>query len=170
MRRFIEKCLSPASRRPAAIELLNDPFLKVEDDVFCVPGNEDYSSMYNYLHQPACLDHHHRHGGSSGSTASNGGGDGRWDDTEDEDDDGSMFHGIDQLFNEHEDDEHVAGVDITIKGKRMEDGSIFLRLRIADKDGTGDDPDHSKLKHFDLFLFFKLKHFDLDFNARNILF
>ncbi|KAF8670442.1 hypothetical protein HU200_050652 [Digitaria exilis] len=120
-RRFIEKCLSPASRRPAAIELLNDPFLKVEDDVFCVPGNEDYSSMYNYLHQPAYLDHHHRHGGSSGST--------------DEDDDGSMFHGIDQLFNEHEDDEHVAGVDITIKGKRMEDGSIFLRLRIADKDG-----------------------------------
>lgn len=123
------------------MELLNDPFLKVEDDVFCVPGNEDYSAMYNYLHQPACLDYH-RHGGSSGSTASNGGGAGdeRWD-SEEDDDDGSMFHGIDQLFNEHE-DEHVAGVDITIKGKRIEDGSIFLRLRIADKDGTGDDSDH----------------------------
>jgi len=100
--------------------------------------------MYNYLHQPACLDHHHN-AGSNGSTASNGvvsngvGGD-RWDDDCEDDDDRSMFQGIDQLFNEHEDDElHFAGVDITIKGKRMEDGSIFLRLRIADKDGTGDD-------------------------------
>lgn len=132
VRRLIDKCLAPASRRPTAAELLNDPFLLVEDDFFV--HDEDYSAMYNYLHQPVCLDHHRR-GGSSGSTASNGGG--RWDSEDDDDDDGSMFHGIDQLFNEHEDDEHVAGVDITIKGKRMEDGSIFLRLRIADKDGTG---------------------------------
>ncbi|CAN6209521.1 unnamed protein product [Urochloa humidicola] len=143
VRRFIEKCLAPATRRPAAAELLGDPFLQVEDDGFYYLGDSDYySAMYNYLHQPACLDHHHHHaGGSSGSTASNGGagaGGDRWDsDENDDDDDGSMFHGIDQLFNEHEDDEHAAGVDITIKGKRMEDGSIFLRLRIADKDGTG---------------------------------
>ncbi|CAN6171172.1 unnamed protein product [Urochloa humidicola] len=141
VRRFIEKCLAPATRRPAAAELLNDPFFQVEDDGFYYLGDNDYySAMYNYLHQPACLDHHHHHagaGGSSGSTASNGGG-GRWDSEEEEDDeDGSMFHGIDQLFNEHDEDEHVADVDITIKGKRMEDGSIFLRLRIADKDGTG---------------------------------
>ncbi|CAL5078750.1 unnamed protein product [Urochloa decumbens] len=145
VRRFIEKCLAPATRRPAAAELLGDPFLQVEDDGFYYLGDNDYySAMYNYLHQPACLDHHHHHagaGGSSGSTASNGGGGAgdRWEDSEqdDDDDDGSMFHGIDQLFNEHEDDEHVGDVDITIKGKRMEDGSIFLRLRIADKDGTG---------------------------------
>jgi len=91
------------------------------------------------------LDHHHHHaGGSNGSSASNGVSNGggvdddgdRWG--SEDDDDGSMLHGIDQLFNENE-DEHVAGVDITIKGKRMEDGSIFLRLRIADKDGTGGD-------------------------------
>ncbi|WVZ62170.1 hypothetical protein U9M48_011947 [Paspalum notatum var. saurae] len=137
VRRFINKCLSPASRRPSAAELLNDPFLRVEDDGFFL-GEDDYSAMYNYLHQPACLLDHH-HGGSNGSTASNGvsnGGGDRWDDSED-DDDGSMLHGIDQLFNEHEDDEHIAGVDITIRGKRMDDGRIFLRLRIADKDGTG---------------------------------
>jgi WNK lysine deficient protein kinase len=146
VRRFIDKCLAPASRRPTAAELLNDPFLLVEDDGFFV-HDEGYSSMYNYLHQPACLDHHHHHaGGSSGSTASNGGG-GRWDSEDDDDEDGSMFHGIDQLFNEHEDDEHVAGVDITIKGKRLEDGSIFLRLRIADKDGTGDDRRLLSLDH-----------------------
>jgi len=147
-RRFIDRCLAPASRRPTAVELLSDPFLKVEDDGFCI-GEEggDYSAMYDYLHQPACLDHHHHHaGGSNGSSASNGASNGggrggggdygdRWDYSED-DDDGSLLRGIDQLFNENE-DEHVAGVDITIKGKRMEDGSIFLRLRIADKDGTG---------------------------------
>lgn len=134
VRRFINKCLSPASRRPSAVELLSDPFLRVEDDGFCA-GEDGYSAMHNYLHQPACLDHHHA--GSNGSTASNGVSNGgeRWD-SEDDDDDGNMFRGIDQLFNEHE-DEHIAGVDITIKGKRMEDGSIFLRLRIADKDGTG---------------------------------
>ncbi|KAJ1288038.1 hypothetical protein BS78_02G058000 [Paspalum vaginatum] len=137
VRRFINKCLSPASRRPSAAELLRDPFLQVQDDGFFL-GEDDYSEMYNYLHQPACLDHHH--GGSNGSTASNGvsnGGGDRWDDSEDDDDDdGSMLRGIDQLFNEH-DDEHIAGVDITIRGKRMDDGRIFLRLRIADKDGTG---------------------------------
>lgn len=146
VRRFIDRCLAPASRRPSAAELLSDPFLQLEDGCGLGYGDDaDYSAMYNYLHQPACLDHHH-HAGSIGSTASNGvvsngggGGGGRWDDeSEDEDDDGSMFQGIDQLFNEHEDDElHVAGVDITIKGKRMQDGRIFLRLRIADKDGTG---------------------------------
>uniref|UniRef100_A0A0A9H7R5 non-specific serine/threonine protein kinase n=1 Tax=Arundo donax TaxID=35708 RepID=A0A0A9H7R5_ARUDO len=131
-------CLAPASRRPSAAELLNDPFLQVEDDGFCVGDDGDYSAMFGYLHQPACLDHrHHHHAGSNGSTASNGGGGDRWGSEDDDDDDGSMFHGIDQLFNEHENDEHVAGVDITIKGKRMEDGSIFLRLSIADKDGTG---------------------------------
>ena len=145
VRRFIDKCLAPASRRPSAAELLDDPFLQLEDDgLWYGDDDADYSTMYNYLHQPACLDHHHN-AGSNGSTASNGvvsngvGGD-RWDDDCEDDDDRSMFQGIDQLFNEHEDDElHVAGVDITIKGKRMEDGSIFLRLRIADKDGTGDD-------------------------------
>ncbi|XP_066389094.1 probable serine/threonine-protein kinase WNK3 isoform X2 [Miscanthus floridulus] len=142
VRRFIDKCLAPASRRPSAAELLGDPFLQLEDDGLWYGDDADYIAMYNYLHQPACLDHHHN-AGSNGSTASNGvvsngGGGDRWDDDCEDDDDGTMFQGIDQLFNEHEDDElHVAGVDITIKGKRMEDGSIFLRLRIADKDGTG---------------------------------
>lgn len=38
------------------------------------------------------------------------------------------------LFTSQEDD-HVENVDITIKGRRSEDGNIFLRLRIADKEG-----------------------------------
>lgn len=145
VRRFIEKCLAPASRRPSAIELLNDPFLQIEDDGFSY-GDGDYSSMYNYLHQPACLDYHHA-GGSNDSSATNGDlppEDRYWDCEEDadDDDDDSKFQGIDLLFNEHEDDVH--GVDIAIKGKRMEDGSIFLRLRITDKNDPGDHPGHLK--------------------------
>ncbi|XP_023006130.1 probable serine/threonine-protein kinase WNK9 [Cucurbita maxima] len=34
-----------------------------------------------------------------------------------------------------QDDEHLADVDITIKGRRRGDDDIFLRLRIADKEG-----------------------------------
>jgi WNK lysine deficient protein kinase len=41
--------------------------------------------------------------------------------------------GID-LFYEHE-DEPLGNLDITIKGRKSEDGGIFLRLRIADNDG-----------------------------------
>ncbi|RWW71293.1 hypothetical protein BHE74_00020967 [Ensete ventricosum] len=38
-----------------------------------------------------------------------------------------------ELFNSYK-DEQPSNVDITIKGKRREDGNIFLRLRISDKD------------------------------------
>jgi WNK lysine deficient protein kinase len=45
--------------------------------------------------------------------------------------------GID-LFHcqEDEEEEPIANLDISIKGKRKDDGAIFLRLRISDKDGT----------------------------------
>lgn len=35
----------------------------------------------------------------------------------------------------NQDDEHLENIDITIKGRKGEDDSIFLRLRIADKEG-----------------------------------
>ncbi|KAJ6411451.1 hypothetical protein OIU84_008096 [Salix udensis] len=38
-----------------------------------------------------------------------------------------------ELFEHH--DEHPANVDISIKGKRGDDGGIFLRIRIADEEG-----------------------------------
>jgi WNK lysine deficient protein kinase len=56
----------------------------------------------------------------------------RWD-CEDDD---TKADGID-LFNGHE-DEALGTVDITIKGRKSEDGGIFLRLRIKDDDGTHD--------------------------------
>jgi WNK lysine deficient protein kinase len=140
-RRFIDRCLAPASRRPAARELLHDLFLQVGGG----GGLASEDGNYNHvdLQQPSRQD---KHGYSNGgSVASNGLS--TVDDDEDtapsieksyceEDDDDSRYGGIDLLFTEHEDD-NVAGVDIKITGRRMEDGGIFLRLRIAEKDGTG---------------------------------
>jgi WNK lysine deficient protein kinase len=42
----------------------------------------------------------------------------------------SLFHG------QEDEEEPIANLDISIKGKSKDDGSIFLRLRISDKDGT----------------------------------
>lgn len=41
-----------------------------------------------------------------------------------------LFHG-----QEEEEEEPIANLDISIKGKRKDDGAIFLRLRISDIDG-----------------------------------
>ncbi|CAM0905548.1 unnamed protein product [Alopecurus aequalis] len=144
-RRFIDKCLAPASRRPAARELLHDFFLQVGGGSSFASRDGDYSATDNHpqLEPPTRQEKHAYSNG--GSVASNGLS--TIDDDEntapsiertscEEDDDDSRYGGIDLLFNEHEDD-NVAGVDIKIRGRRMEDGGIFLRLRIADKDGTG---------------------------------
>ncbi|KAB8106020.1 hypothetical protein EE612_040199 [Oryza sativa] len=131
VRQFVEKCLATASRRLSARELLKDPFLQVDDLVFC-PGDGDYSLM-NYLRQPYL-----EHAYSNVSMMSNGLSESIDEDTPTEDrwdceDDDIKADGID-LFNGHE-DEPLGNVDITIKGRKSEDGSIFLRLRIADNDG-----------------------------------
>ncbi|XP_006657511.2 probable serine/threonine-protein kinase WNK3 isoform X1 [Oryza brachyantha] len=152
VRQFIERCLAPAARRPAAAELLNDPFLlQLEDDAFFSGdgghghGDGYYNLMYSYLHQPACIDHRVR---SSGSMPSNGLSPSNSVDDDNEadaapsagDDDGdNWLRDIHMLFDEDEDDagERVAGVDVAIKGRRTEDGGVYLGLRIADKNGTG---------------------------------
>ncbi|EPS67881.1 with no lysine kinase, partial [Genlisea aurea] len=95
VRRFVEKCLATVSDRLSAWELLNDPFLQVDD--------------HDGRMSPLLLGHQHHP---------------------------SEIH----LFPSHEeedddDDDHADNVDITIRGKRKEDGNIFLRLRIADKQG-----------------------------------
>ncbi|XP_027367920.1 probable serine/threonine-protein kinase WNK9 isoform X4 [Abrus precatorius] len=74
VRQFVEKCLATVSLRLSARELLDDPFLRIDD--------------YEYDFRP--VDN------------------GELDDFD---------------------------VDISIKGKRKDDGGIFLRLRIADKEG-----------------------------------
>ncbi|KAL9248033.1 hypothetical protein vseg_021398 [Gypsophila vaccaria] len=121
VRQFIEKCLANVSSRLSARQLLNDPFLQIDDY-----GCDDFSPL---ARQPF-LDHYMSD--SSYVNSFNG------VDLESYDWGGCHMTDADasgiELF-EHQDDDHSADVDITIKGKRKDDGSIFLRLRIADKEG-----------------------------------
>ncbi|GFP84029.1 serine/threonine-protein kinase wnk1 [Phtheirospermum japonicum] len=105
VRRFVEKCLATVSDRLSAWELLNDPFLEI-DDYTCDLRPLNYDEIGPFLRQP--LLHHHHHS--------------EYEATE--------FH----LFTSQEDD-HSENVDISIKGRMNEDDNIFLRLRIGDKEG-----------------------------------
>ncbi|CAM0906407.1 unnamed protein product [Alopecurus aequalis] len=132
VRQFVEKCLTTASRRLPARELLNDPFLRTDDMALC-SGDGDYNQLNSYLRQPYL-----GHAYSNGSLMSNGFSESIDEDTPTEDrwdceDDDTKADGID-LFKGHE-DEPLGTVDITIKGRKSEDGGIFLRLRITDDDG-----------------------------------
>ncbi|XAR63618.1 Non-specific serine/threonine protein kinase [Bertholletia excelsa] len=137
IRQFVEKCLATVSLRLSARELLNDPFLQIDD---CEPDlrppecwrEMDYADPL--LRQPyLSLDYQ---GNSYGNAYLNG-----YSNLEAQN--GWEYHPADceqsgiELFecNEEEHNQHSDDVDITIKGKRREDGSIFLRLRISDKEG-----------------------------------
>ncbi|XP_042465542.1 probable serine/threonine-protein kinase WNK9 [Zingiber officinale] len=131
IRVFVEKCLATASERLSARELLDDPFLQIdlgsnyeEKDIGLVDQTltEPYLELFqsngslatNYLsnnvqHQIELENH--------------------WDY-----DVVNMVERGMSLFDCHKDDQY-SNVDITIKGKRKEDGNIFLRLRISDLDG-----------------------------------
>ncbi|ONM58927.1 Serine/threonine-protein kinase WNK2 [Zea mays] len=131
LRRFVEKCLVSSSQRLSARELLEDPFLQGDDVAVSLDGG-DYHVPTKYVRQPSYLGHTY----SNGSMVSNGFSESMDEDalSEDcEDDDMKGQDGID-LFNENE-DEPLGNVDITIKGRKSEDGGIFLRLRISDNDG-----------------------------------
>ncbi|KAH7661799.1 Non-specific serine/threonine protein kinase protein [Dioscorea alata] len=119
VREFIEKCLVSASHRLSARELLNDPFLENE---VCVNGG-DVFQMTSIVRPPL-----NDFLGSDCSLIENGFQYG----TEYEFDDVETF-GI-NLFSGQEDEPFV-NVDITIKGRMKDDGSIFLRLKVADKEG-----------------------------------
>lgn len=133
VRQFVEKCLATASLRLSARELLNDQFLQIDEcdhDLRPVDYGRQIDDMGPLLRQP--LFELHR----SNSSFSNGYSNGFGYDSQNE----WGYHPVDaessgiELF-EHHDDEHSEDVDISIKGKRREDGGIFLRLRIADKEG-----------------------------------
>ena len=132
MQEFIEKCLATVSSRHSARELLNDPFLQLDDYASdlrrtdCRSELDHFGPLVRQLFLEDC---------TSNSSFNNG------------------YFSVDldsynewgyqplemeatgiELFEPHEDD-HYPDVDITIEGKRKEDGSIFLRLRITDKEG-----------------------------------
>ncbi|KAA8544964.1 hypothetical protein F0562_019819 [Nyssa sinensis] len=140
VRQFIEKCLATVSLRLSARELLNDPFLQIDDfefDLRPIECRRELECRDPLLRLPFLeLDYE---GNSFGNGSFNGFSNGVTFETQN----GWDYHSTEiehsgiELFeyNDDEHNEHSTNVDITIKGKRRDDGSIFLRLRIADKEG-----------------------------------
>ncbi|KAL5566922.1 hypothetical protein UlMin_030086 [Ulmus minor] len=133
VREFVEKCLATVSLRLSARELLNDPFLQIEDsenDFRAVEYEQELDELGPLLRQPY---YDVRRSSSSFSNDYRNEhayqGNYEWG-----------YHPIEievsgiELF-EHHEDEHTEDTGISIKGKRGEDGGIFLRLRISDKEG-----------------------------------
>ncbi|XP_048225727.1 serine/threonine-protein kinase WNK1 isoform X2 [Ricinus communis] len=133
VRQFVEKCLATVSLRLSARELLNDPFLQMDDcesNIKSIDYGEEFDGMGPLIRQPYYEFHDDTYPYSNGY--SNGYGYEAQNEFE--------YYPVEfeqsgiELF-EHHDDEHSPNLDISIKGKRRDDGGIFLRLRIADKDG-----------------------------------
>ncbi|KAF5465696.1 hypothetical protein F2P56_015677 [Juglans regia] len=133
VRQFVEKCLAAVSHRLSARELLKDPFLQIDDYGFCLSSVEyrgDFDELGPFLRQSHYGSYNINHSfidGYSNCLGYSGEND-------------LEYHPVEfgmseiDLFTCQE-DEHLADVDITIKGRRREDDGIFLRLRMADKEG-----------------------------------
>ncbi|XP_054807266.1 probable serine/threonine-protein kinase WNK9 [Prosopis cineraria] len=125
VRQFVEKCLATVSLRLSAKELLKDPFLQIDDygsDMKALRYQGDCYEITPLFRQPL-------NGVRSSSNSINEYTDylsGYGPESE-------LTSEID-LF-DCEDDDNLAEVDTAIKGRRREDDGIFLRLRIADKEG-----------------------------------
>lgn len=126
VRQFVEKCLVTASRRLPARELLKDPFLQIDD---CESGTMEMAGgeLDSFLRQPLFRPSYSNDSFLLDGLCETGI---PWDcdhvDLE--------HHGI-ELFDSPE-DELSPDLGITIRGRMREDGKIFLRLRIADKEGA----------------------------------
>ncbi|KAI9084765.1 hypothetical protein K1719_033171 [Acacia pycnantha] len=131
VRQFVEKCLATVSLRLSARELLDDPFLQIDDNFYnlTLVDSGEFDDLGPFVRHPF-LDLSRSYSNLSSEYSNYYGYDapGYWyshpDDTEPS--------GI-ELF-EHRDDDPSEDVDISIKGKRK-DAGIFLRLRIADREG-----------------------------------
>ncbi|XP_038722524.1 probable serine/threonine-protein kinase WNK9 isoform X2 [Tripterygium wilfordii] len=115
VRQFVEKCLATVPCRLTAMELLKDPFL-LDDSSDSRPllYLREYDELGHPLQPPTYGNDHQQYASYS--------------DYVPQDD-------FDYNPLEFKMDEHLADVDITIKGSVGDDDGIFLRLRIADKDG-----------------------------------
>lgn len=134
MRQFVEKCLATVSLRLSARELLNDPFLQIDNcevDLSWLDCGRKIDDLGPLIRQPYEL---HHSSNSFSNAYSNGYGyepqnECRYPPVEVEP------NGI-ELFEYHDnEDNHSTNRDISIKGKRRDDDGIFLRLRIADNEG-----------------------------------
>lgn len=133
VRQFVEKCLATVSCRLTAEELLNDPFLQIDDygyDLRSLEYETDFDDVGPFLRQP--------HYGIDHTNRSLNNGYGYYPGYEPEND--LDCHPVEYETSEidlfpSQEDEHLGDFDITIKGRRKDDDGIFLRLRIADKEG-----------------------------------
>lgn len=127
MRQFVEKCLAPVPYRLSARELLSDPFLQIDD---CESKSKisdcqgELERIASTIVQPFL---EREISFSSINYSLDTSDEWRCCIVETEPD------GI-ELF-EDDDDDQLDNVDNSITGKIREDGSIVLRLRIADKEG-----------------------------------
>lgn len=115
VRRFVEKCLVTVSQRLSAKELLNDPFLQINDSR--CHSMEDNSGEFNLVMMTP---------GQPDVEPSNGFFNGPFTEFD-------MGCGL-ELF-DNPDDEFFPAESVTIEGKRRQDGEIFMRLRISDNEG-----------------------------------
>lgn len=136
VRQFIEKCLATASQRLSARELLMDPFLQTDGLGSGCCGAE-VIDLGPISRQPSYSSHNGNSyliaNGSSDDLQHESELDYGWEDNSAD----YEKHGID-LFNSDEEGseyEPITDVDITIKGRKGDDGGIFIRLRIGDKEG-----------------------------------
>ncbi|CDY41908.1 BnaC05g46960D [Brassica napus] len=124
---FIEKCLATVSLRVSARELLDDPFFRIDNGEFDLRSVDmDYPVAPPLVRQP-----HHHLADYYNRQYSNGYHEyqKRWAYNTEE------THGIELFESRQEEDKSSGNVDISIKGKRRDDGGLFLRFRITDKEG-----------------------------------
>ncbi|XP_020235055.1 probable serine/threonine-protein kinase WNK9 isoform X1 [Cajanus cajan] len=134
VRQFVEKCLATASLRLSAKELLEDPFLQIDDygsDSKVVQYQRDCYQVTPLIRQPLNGIYSINDTLMSGYT-DNLGGYGPVSELDYPQDD---FEPSEIGLFECEEGDNLAEVDTTIKGSRREDDGIFLRIRIADKEG-----------------------------------
>ncbi|KAL3516248.1 hypothetical protein ACH5RR_023150 [Cinchona calisaya] len=140
VRQFVVKCLATVYQRLSARELLDDPFLRIDGcelELRTIDCQREMNYMDALLRQP--FPHLEIQGKSFSNSSFNGYSNGYafeeqngWDCHPNE----FEQSGIELFeYNEEDHDEESPHVDVTIKGKRREDGSIFLRLRISDNEG-----------------------------------
>ncbi|KAL3648959.1 hypothetical protein CASFOL_005362 [Castilleja foliolosa] len=113
VRRFVEKCLATVADRLSAWELLNDPFLQIDDYTCDLRPLNYYDSLVNDYSN--YIDYEQEHDMDTQYSVEY---------------EANEFH----LLSSREDN-RSENVDISIKGRMNEDDNIFLRLRIGDKEG-----------------------------------
>ncbi|MED6131639.1 hypothetical protein PIB30_011490 [Stylosanthes scabra] len=129
VRQFVEKCLATVSLRLSAKELLEDPFLQLDDygyDLKSLQYQRDCYEVAPIIRQSLNGIHSSNTTLMSGST-DNLGGYGPVSELDFETSEIDLF--------DCEEDDKLAEFDASIKGRRREDDGIFLRIRIADKEG-----------------------------------